>query len=322
MSEIRDMPSKILTEPKRHSLLVDLGIRLIREKPLGTVGGVIVLILFFVGIFANFLAPYGMNEVHPADSLSPPSAQYILGTDSLGRDMLSLIIYGARVSMIVGLAATALSVLVSSTIGILSGFTGGKFDLVVQRFVDAFMCFPGLFIILTVMAILGPGLWQVILVLGILYGIAGSRIVRGAVIGIKQNMYVDAAIAIGCPTWRILSRHILSNVMAPVIILFTTGVGGAILAEATVSFLGWGIPPPTPSWGGMLSGAGRQYMLLAPWLVLWPGLALSVVVYGINMLGDAVRDILDPRLRGGIGRYGGAKMEKARLKHRSITTTK
>jgi len=217
--------------------------------------------------------------------------------------------------MVVGLAATAISVVLNVGIGILSGYFGGKFDLVVQRFVDAWMCFPVLFIVLTLMALVGEGLTQVIIVLGIIYGISGSRIVRGTVIGMKENMYVHAAVAIGSPTWRVLVKHILPNIMAPVIILFTIGVGGMIMVEATISFLGFGIPPPIPSWGNMLSGAGRTYLLQAPWLALWPGLALSVVVYGINMFGDAMRDLLDPRLRGGLGRYGRtARGRKARIK--------
>jgi peptide/nickel transport system permease protein len=167
------------------------------------------------------------------------------------------------------------------------------------------MCFPGLVIMLTVVAIVGPGLVQVILLLGILGGIGGSvRVKRAAVLSIKGNVYVEAARAIGCSNTRIMLKHILPNVMAVVIVVFSMGMGGAILAEATLSFLGFGIPPPQPSWGGMLSGPARRYMLQAPWMAIWPGVALSLVVYGMNMLGDGLRDILDPRLRGGLGRYG------------------
>jgi peptide/nickel transport system permease protein len=154
------------------------------------------------------------------------------------------------------------------------------------------------------MALMGNGMLQVIFVLGILLGISNSRIVRGATIAIKENMYMEAARAIGSSTTRLLVRHTLPNISAPIIVMFTISVGGMILAEATLSFLGFGIPPPAPSWGGMLSGSGRNYMFIAPWLAIWPGIALGLAVYGINMLGDAVRDILDPRLRGGIGRYG------------------
>ncbi len=297
-------------ELKRHSFLVDLFIRLVREKPLGTVGGIIVLLLLFTGIFADFLAPYGMNEVHARDYLAPPSAKYLLGADNLGRDMLSRVIFGARISVIVGLAASTLATIISVIIGMLSGYIGGKFDLVLQRFVDAWMCLPMLIILMIIISIVGPGMMTVILVLGLWWGIIGSRIIRSAVIGIKGNVYVEAAEAIGCSTTRILTRHILPNIMAPAIIHFSVNVPAAILTEASLSFLGFGVPPPAPSWGGMLSGSGRQYMFKAPWMVIWPGLALSIVVYGVNMLGDAVRDLLDPRLRGGVGRYGVKKVKK------------
>ncbi len=307
---------EVAKEPRRHSLLVDLSIRLVREKPLGTFGGVIVLVLLVAGIFADFLAPYGVYDIHLPDRLEAPSAEYILGTDNVGRDLLSRIIFGARISMIVGLAASAINVLVAVAIGLPSGFIGGKFDLSLQRVVDAFMCFPWLFITLTIMAITGAGLLNVIIVLGVLYGIWSSRLIRSAAMGIKENLYVEAAVATGATTLRILVRNILPNIMAPIIVLFTISVGGMILAEASMSFLGFGIPPPEPSWGGMLSGEGRQFMLRAPWLAIWPGLALTLSVFGINMLGDAVRDILDPRLRGGLGRYGGAKVRKAGTKSR------
>jgi len=302
---VRDTFLEVAEEPKRRSAVADFFRRLVREKPLGTVGGIIVLLLLLTGVFADLLAPYGVNEIHLKDSLSPPSNQYVLGTDNLGRDMLSRVIFGARISMIVGIAATMLSVLVSAIIGILCGFIGGKFDIIVQRFVDAWMCIPGLVLLIIVVTIVGPGMWQVIILLGLLYGIGGSRIVRGAVIGIRENVYVSAAVSIGCPTIRILTRHVLPNIMAPIIILFTTRMPAVILVEASLSFLGFGIPPPAPSWGGMLSGSGRQFMLMAPWMALWPGLALAIVVYGVNMFGDAVRDLLDPRLRGGVGRYSG-----------------
>jgi len=277
--------------------------RLIKEKPLGAICAVVVLLLFFTGIFADVLAPFGMNELNPSESLFPPSPRHPLGTDNLGRDVLSRIIYGARISMIVGLAATTLSVGISVVIGVLTGFLGGVFDLVVQRLVDAWMSFPGIVILITAASILGPGLWQVILILGILYGIGDSRIIRGAVIAIKENTYVDAAVTIGCPPWRIVLRHILPHIMPPTIVLFTTSIPAVIMDEAALSFLGLGVPPPYPSWGGMLSGVGRRFLLRAPWLAIWPGLSLSIVVYSVNIFGDAVRDILDPRLRGGLGRY-------------------
>ncbi len=304
MGNRSDSSSGIVAERKRHSWLVGFFIRLVKEKPLGTVGGVITLLLLLTGIFAHFLAPYGYNELHTADFLSPPSTRFWLGTDNIGRDLLSRVIYGARTSVIVGLAATALSTLIATVIGMLCGYIGGKFDLIMQRFVDAVMCLPWLVLLMVIMSMIGPGMLGLILVMGVTGGITGSRFQRSTVIAIKENVYVAAATAIGCPTSRILTRHILPNIMAPIIVSFSMAVPGVILAEAGLSFLGFGIPPPFPSWGGMLSGPGRTYMFMAPWMVIWPGLALSIVVYGINMFGDAVRDLLDPRMRGGIGRYG------------------
>ncbi len=305
MAESAATVGVVKPEKKRLPFLIEVLVRLVKEKPLGTFGGAIVIILFLVGIFASYLAPYGYNEMVLGARLQAPSTTYWLGTDNLGRDLLSRIIYGAQISMIVGLAVPAISVLGSLTLGIISGYFGGKVDLIIQRFVDTVMCFPGLVIMLTVIAITGPGLTQVILLLGILGAIGGQvRVMRSAVLGIKGNVYVEAARAIGASNWRVMYKHILPNIMAVVIVSFSMGMGGAILAEATLSFLGFGIPPPAPSWGGMLSGPARRYMLQAPWMALWPGVALSLVVYGMNMLGDALRDILDPRLRGGLGRYG------------------
>jgi peptide/nickel transport system permease protein len=288
---------------KRHSRLVGFFVRLAKEKPLGIVGLAITLLLIFTGIFAEFLAPYGMNEL-TENLMAPPSPNFWLGTDNLGRDVLSRVIFGARVSLIIGLATSTLSLFISTAIGMLSGYFGGKFDMVVQRLVDAWMCFPGIIILMVLISIIGKGLWQVVIVLGLLEGILCSRIIRGSTISIKQNVYVQAAVAIGCSTPSILVRHILPNIMGPIIILFSVLLPEVILIEAALSFLGFGIPPPMPSWGNMLSGTGRSYMHMAPWVVLWPGLALAIVVYGINMFGDAVRDLLDPRLRGGVGRYG------------------
>jgi peptide/nickel transport system permease protein len=301
---VADSSSGRVAETKRHSWLVGFLIRLVKEKPLGTVGGIITLLLLFTGIFADFIAPYGMNECWVGDFLAPPSAKFWLGTDNVGRDVLSRVIFGARISVIVGLAGATVATIVSVIIGIVSGYFGGKLDLIVQRVIDAWMCIPSLILMMVIISIIGAGIWQVIAVMGLTYGVTGSRLVRGAVIGIKENVYVAAAEAIGCSNTRILTRHILPNVMAPTIILFTHRVPSIILIEASLSFLGFGIPPPDPSWGGMLSGMGRSYMFRAPWMVIWPGLALSIVVYGVNMFGDAVRDILDPRLRGGVGRYG------------------
>ena len=206
---------------------------------------------FFIvlAIFADVLAPYPYWEAHPADRMQGASARYLLGTDQLGRDFLSRLIVGARISMLVGLAATALNVVVAVLIGGISGFIGGKFDLVMQRLVDAWMAFPGLLILLTIMSIVGRGLPQIIVVLGIAGGIAASRIVRSAVIGVKENDYFLAARAVGTPTSLILLRHVLPNIMAPVIIIFSINIGGVIISEASLSFLGFGLPGPDTQLG-------------------------------------------------------------------------
>ena len=277
---------------------------LVKEKPVGAFGGAITLLLLLTGIFADILAPYGMNEVNRDAFLAPPSREFPLGTDNLGRDLLSRVIYGARISIIVGLAASAISTVGSTLLGLVSGYVGGRLDLLLQRAVDAIMAIPGLIMLLVIMALVGPGMLEIILVLGLGGAIGGSRIVRGEVIKVKENVYTQAATAVGSRTSGILARHILPNVMAPIIVLFSITVPGMILTEASLSFLGLGIPPPAPSWGGMLGGSGRRYMFLAPWMVIWPGLALAIVVYGVNMFGDALRDVLDPRLRGGSGRFG------------------
>ncbi len=299
-----DSSSGKVAETKKHSALVGLLIRLVKEKPLGTVGGVITLLLLLTGIFANFLAPYPYYQIHSANILSPPSAEFWLGTDFMGRDLLSRVIFGARISVIIGLSASTMATVVATFIGILCGYIGGKFDLIVQRFVDAVMSLPQLVVLIFAISVIGAGMLQIILVLGIIWGIGGSRMVRSAVIGIKENVYVEAARAIGCLTTRILTRHILPNIMAPIIIYFSTVVPGVILTESALSFLGFGVAPPAPSFGGMLTGGARLYMFKSQWPILWPGLALAIVVYGVNMFGDALRDLLDPRLRGGAGRYG------------------
>ena len=284
--------------------------RFFREQPVAAAGGIVILLMFLTGLFADIIAPYGINESHLKDIHKGPSSQYIMGTDQLGRDLFSRVIYAARVSMVVSLATAALCIAIATPIGILSGFFGGKVDMAVQRFVDAWMCFPPLFIILSIMAVFGPGMVQVIFVLGVHQGISNSRVMRSAVLSIKENVYVEAARSIGAPPRTILMRHILPNIMATIIVIFTLVMGYAILLEATVSFLGYGIPPPTPSWGGMLSVEGRAHMYRAPWMAIWPGLALGIAVFSVNMLGDGLREILDPKLRGGLGRYGGTRAKK------------
>ena len=299
-----DNSSESKAERKRHSLFVDTFLRLVKEKPLGTVGLVITVILLVVGIFAKFIAPYGMNEVGAGPNLAHPSIHFWLGTDNLGRDLLSRIIYGAQISVIVGLVGSALSVVLSTIIGILCGYIGGAFDMIIQRIVDSWMCIPGLILMMLIVSIVGPGLWTIVVVLGISSGINGSRIVRSATMSVKENVYLQAAKGIGCSPIEILIKHILPNITAPLIVMFSTMVPNLIIQEASLSFLGFGVPPPAPSWGTLLTGDARRFMFQAPWLILWPGIALSVVVYGVNMFGDALRDILEPRLRGGVGRYG------------------
>ena len=295
---VKTSERSVVAQKRKHSWLVGSLIKLIKEKRLGAAGGIVTLFLLLIGIFANFLAPYGMNETWVGDFIAPPSAEFWLGTDNVGRDLLSRVIFGARISVIVGLGSSTMATAISLVIGMVSGYIGGKLDLLVQRIVDIWMVLPGLIIMMIMITIIGPGVWQIIIVIGITSGVPGSRIVRSAVIGVKENDYVGVAVAIGCRASRILVRHILPNILAPTIIVFTTRVPNAILVEASLSFLGFGIPPPTPSWGGMLSGTGRAFMFDAPWMVIWPGLALATVVYAINMFGDAVRDLLDPKLRG------------------------
>ncbi|MCY3970522.1 MAG: ABC transporter permease [Acidobacteria bacterium] len=273
-------------------------VRLFRTKPLGAAGAVVFAIFLFSGIFAGVLAPYGINETDLVHRLEPPSRQFLLGTDHLGRDLFSRVLMGARLSMIVGFCAAALATVVSIVIGVLSGYLGGWFDMLTQRLVDAWMTFPDLVLLIVIVSVVGPGITQIVIILGLLYGIAGSRIVRGAVTSVREHVYTHAAQSIGAGTFHILRRHILPNVMPVVIVLFTTRVGAVILSEAALSFLGLGVPPPAPTWGGMLSGDGRTYLYLGPWLALAPGICLTVVVYAANVFGDALRDLLDPRMRG------------------------
>jgi peptide/nickel transport system permease protein len=278
--------------------VLQFAVRLFREKPLGAAGGVVFVLFLLCGIFADVLAPHGMNQISPINRLKPPSWTFPFGTDNLGRDVLSRCLYGARLSVIIGFCAAGLATVISVVIGIVTGYLGGKVDLVVQRFVDAWQSFPDLIVLIVVVSVVGPGMPQIIVTLGLLLGIAGSRIIRSAVVSVREHMYVHAAQSIGASTWRILWRHILPNVLPPVIVLFTTRVGVVILVESALSFLGLGVPPPAPTWGGMLSGSGRSYMFQGPWLALAPGLCLTIVVYATNMFGDALRDLFDPRMRG------------------------
>jgi len=272
--------------------------RFVRRKPLGAMGAVIVGAMLVMAAFAERIAPYGYDDSIRGARMKAPSAAHWLGTDNLSRDMWSRIVYGARVSISVGFLTVTLAVLAAAAVGVSSAYFGGAWDLIVQRVVDAWLSFPYLIIILSVMAVLGPGLLNVVLSLALLLAATNSRVIRGATLTAMQQTYVEAARAMGCGHARIIVRHLLPNVTATIIILATIGLGAVILAESALSFLGFGVPLPHPSWGGMLSGSGRTHMLRAPWMAIWPGAAISLAVFGFNMLGDALRDVLDPRLRG------------------------
>ena len=275
--------------------------RFCRRKPLGAIGGILVLGMIVLALFAPWIAPHSYDDSIRGARMKPPGAQFWMGTDNLSRDIWSRVVYGARVSITVGFGAVLLGNALAAAIGITSGYFGGKYDMAVQRVVDAWQSFPFLVVILSLMAVLGPGMLNVILALGILGAAAASRVIRGATISVLQNAYIEAARAMGAGHLRIMLRHVFPNVAATIIILATIGLGGAILAESALSFLGFGVPPPYPSWGAMLSGSGRSYMYRAPWMAIWPGTAISLAVFGFNMLGDALRDVLDPRLRGAGG---------------------
>ena len=293
-----------VASPVRRPRPLGLVLRFCRRKPLGAIGAALVLALIIMAVFADRIAPYTYDETIRGARMKPPSAQFWMGTDNLGRDIWSRVVYGARISVTVGFATIALTTLLATIIGVSSAYLGGTYDILVQRVVDAWISFPALVIVLSLVAALGPGRLNLIIALSILGAAGTSRVIRGAALSTMQNPYVEAARALGSGHWRIILRHVLPNVLATVIIVATIGLGTVILAESALSFLGFGIPPPYPSWGGMLSGSGRSFMYRAPWMALFPGAAISLAVFGFNMFGDALRDLLDPRLRGG-GRPAG-----------------
>jgi peptide/nickel transport system permease protein len=271
---------------------------LIYRKPLGLAGAIAVIICILVGIFADQLAPYHY-ATQVGGPYMPPNANNLLGTDSAGRDVLSRLIYASRTAMLIGWSAVTVSSIMKITLGISSAWFGGWFDLIFQRIVDAIDAFPSLVLLLTIITVLGTGFPQLILALSLSTGITGSRLIRSAALSVKENQYVDAARAMGATARRIMFLYILPNCFAAAIVQISVNLGGIILAEASLSFLGFGVPQPYPSWGFMLSSDGRNAMLHSPWLAIFPGIALSLVVFGFNMFGDALRDVLDPRLRGG-----------------------
>jgi ABC-type dipeptide/oligopeptide/nickel transport system permease subunit len=260
------------------------------------IGGALVGLLAIVAILAPWIAPF--DPVRDADLnnyLRPPGGAFLLGTDMFGRDVFSRLVYGTRISLGVGVAVQTSAVSLGITLGLLAGFYGGPVDNLIMRLAEVIFAFPGLLFAIAIMAVIGPNLFNVFVALGVVSWTSLSRVVRGQVLSIKEQEYTDAARAVGASNGRIIVRHILPNTVAPAIVLVTLGVGGAILAEASLSFLGLGAQPPIPSWGSMLS-TGRDYLLQAPWLSVYPGIAIFLTVMGFNLLGDGLRDLLDPRM--------------------------
>ena len=284
---------------KRRNRWLDFVVRLFREKPLAATGLVIVVVLLATAILADFIAPYDYREQNLQESLMGHSFTHFMGTDQLGRDIFSRIVVGARVSLVVAFSCVAGFLVIAIVFGMGTGYMGGKIDMLVQRFVDGWMTIPTLIILLAMVSVVGQGLWQIILVLSVDRGISTSRVLRGEALALKETTYVEAARAVGAGHLRIFLLHVVPNAFAPIIIMATISLGVFILAEASLSFLGYGVPPPFPTWGSMLSGSGLSYMQRAPWMAIWPGVALTVGVWAFNMLGDGMRDQLDPRLRGG-----------------------
>jgi peptide/nickel transport system permease protein len=277
-------------------------VRFLRRNPLGAVGGLIVLALFVMALLAPMISPYEPRQIiREADNKVPvyvaPGPAYLLGTDHVGRDILSRIIYGARISLYVGFGAVLIGVTGWFVVGLVSAYAGGVVDLIVQRVVDAMMAVPGLVIVLAIMAVLGSSLNNVIIaiVIGMLAPVV--RTVRSQVLSVKEMEYVVAARAIGAPSVRIIGRHLMPNCLAIYLILATYYLGFSIIVEASLSFLGVGVPPDVPSWGGMLTAAAQGHVTKAPWAAIFPGLAIFIAVLGFNLLGDALRDALEPRLR-------------------------
>ena len=293
----------------QHTLLQGLA-GFAKKKPLGAIGAVIVVVIVLLAILAPFIAPFDPLEVHvtsrfagPGDAVTDAGGEdtggrYWLGSDSLGRDTLTRLIYGARVSIYVSLASVSIGVTLGALIGIISAYFGGTVDLIVQRIVDTFMAFPSIILALAIVAVAGASLQNVVLALVIILIPGAARIVRSQALAIKEMDYILAGRALGSSNQRLIFRHILPNCMAPYIVFATANLGFAIVIEAALSFLGAGTPLDTPTWGGMLAFAGQKYVEVSPWLIVFPSVAISVAVFGFNMLGDALRDVLDPRLRG------------------------
>ena len=269
----------------------------VRKNPLGAAGGLMVLLLLIAALFADAFATH--NPVRTSSRvLVAPGAEFWLGTDNLGRDLYSRVLHGARISLVVGLTSTLLGAVAGGLVGLVSGYLGGTTDLVAQRVMDIMQALPILVLALVLTAALGPSLTNTVIAISVVIAPRAARVVRASVLAIREFVYVESARALGVSHARVAWRHILPNTFGPFIVLVTAQLGGAILAEAALSFLGLGVPEPYPSWGRMLSIAAAEYAQKAPWLVIYPGLAISLAVFGTNLLGDALRDTLDPRLRG------------------------
>jgi len=270
---------------------------LCRKQPLGTAGALVVIVMAFAATFANVLTPFDPELNSLEDMLTPPNAEYFMGTDEFGRDILTRILYGARTALFIGLTAAFLGATGGLVVGVASAYFGGIFDLIVQRIVDVFIAFPLIIMALAVVATLGPGVENVIVAITIPFIPQCARVVRSSALSIREIPYVDAARALGYGHARIILRHMAPNVMAPFLIMLTAFVGQAILLEAVLSYLGMGVQDPTPAWGLMLKGGAEEFLESAPWLSIFPGLAISIAVFGFNLFGDGLRDLLDPKLR-------------------------
>ncbi|MBN2254597.1 MAG: ABC transporter permease [Deltaproteobacteria bacterium] len=273
----------------------DFRYRFSRNK-LAVAGSIVVLALFLVSILAPWISPYDPGEINLTMVLAPPSAAHPLGTDQLGRDVLSRMIWGSRISLKVGFVAVGIAVVIGAILGALAGYYGRWIDAVVMRFVDVMLCFPSFFLILAVIAFLEPSIWNIMIVIGVTGWMGITRLVRADFVSLREREFVQAARSIGANDFRIIFVHILPNAMASILVAATLGVAGAILTESALSFLGIGVQPPTPSWGNILT-AGKDNIDIAWWLSLFPGLAILVTVLGFNLLGEGIRDSLDPRLR-------------------------
>jgi peptide/nickel transport system permease protein len=269
-----------------------------KRKPLGAVGAVLLFAFIGVAILAPALATHDPDLNNYRARVKPPSAEHWFGTDGFGRDIYSRVVYGARLSMYVGVLATLLGTTLGALAGLLSGFLGGRIDQFIQRCADVLFTLPGLVLAMAIVTMLGPSMLNVVIAIAIPRLPSTNRVIRSAVLSAKESLYVEASRAIGCHSWRIMLRHLLPNVTAPYIVIATAGLSGAILVEASLSFLGLGVPPPAPSWGRMLSVEGMRYFETAPWMAIFPGIFISAAVFGANLFGDALRDVLDPKLRG------------------------